>query len=68
MEMRFVDSFTTVLKDDAGHDILARLFPLQPPHQDATLPGREDMPHPIRRTPQELREQLRQWRQPVGAL
>jgi DNA-binding NtrC family response regulator len=46
---------------DQLRDMLARLFPLQPPREDAPLPGREDMPHPIRRrTPQELREQLRQ--------
>jgi DNA-binding NtrC family response regulator len=47
------------------HDILARLFPLHRPHQHAPLPCREDMPYPLRHTLQELREQLRQCRQPV---
>jgi two-component system, response regulator PdtaR len=58
---------------DQLRDILARLFPAHPPGQGALGSGGEDTPHPIqpsRRfwpTP-ELREQLRQLRQPVGRL
>jgi DNA-binding NtrC family response regulator len=58
---------------DQLRDILARLFPAHPPGQGALGSGGEDTPHPIQHsrrfwpTP-ELREQLRQLRQPVGSL
>ena len=50
--------------DHLGH-ILAQLFPSQPRHPHAPLSGLEDMAYPICHSTQELREQLRQWRQPV---
>lgn len=58
---------------DRLRTILARLFPPPPPRQGAPRSGGEDTPHPIHRsrrfwTSQELREQLRHLRQPVGTL
>ena len=44
-------------------DILARLFPSPPPRLGGPGPGGEERPSAIRRTPQELRERLRQLRQ-----
>jgi len=58
---------------DRLRDILARLFPAHPPCQGALGSGGEDTPYSIHHsrsvwTTQELREQLRQLRQPVGSL
>ena len=52
---------------DQLQDILARLFPMHPSRLRMPGSGLEDARHPIRLPTQELREQLRQWRQPVGA-
>jgi DNA-binding NtrC family response regulator len=52
---------------DQLQDILARLFPMHPSRPRMPGSGLEDARHPIRLPTQELREQLRQWRQPVGA-
>jgi CheY-like chemotaxis protein len=52
---------------DQLQDILARLFPDHPPRPRGPWSGLEDTPHPIRLPTQELREQLRQLRRPVGA-
>jgi DNA-binding NtrC family response regulator len=51
---------------DQLREILARLFPMHPPRPRVPWSGLEDAPHPIRLPTQELREQLRQLRQPVG--
>jgi DNA-binding NtrC family response regulator len=58
---------------DRLQDILARLFPAPPPRPDALGSDGEDTPHPIPRwrsawTTEALRQQLRQLRQPAGAL
>lgn len=50
--------------DQLGH-LLAQLFPSHPRHPPAPLSGVEDTASPICHSTQELREQLRQWRQPV---
>lgn len=52
---------------DQLRDVLARLFPTHPPCPRMPWLGLEDAPHPIGLPTQELREQLRQLRQPVGA-
>jgi DNA-binding NtrC family response regulator len=52
---------------DQLHDLLARLFPTHPPGPSAPWSGLEDTPPSIRRPTQELRDQLRQRRQSVGA-
>jgi CheY-like chemotaxis protein len=50
------------------HDVLAQLFPSPPSFPGAPLSGRGDTSPPIRRTPQELREQFGHLRAQAGTL
>jgi hypothetical protein len=52
---------------DRLYNILARLFPGPPPRQGVPGSDREDSSSAIRHPPQDLREQLRQLRQPAQA-